>query len=104
MDIEGVSRFRVIIPDRRPVSTNEDFELLKKVMGEKGFHSVIITTSWFHLRRCQLVARRFLDEEIKICFVPANLPDMDYFTSRSKRIFGLFNAYIKLGYYYVTSL
>ena len=103
MAIEGVSRIRLFIPDQRPVSTNEDFELLQKIMEEKGFHSVIITTSWFHLRRCQLVARRFLDEEIKICFVPANLPDMNYFTSRSKRIFGLFNAYMKLGYYYIAA-
>ena len=103
MNIEGVSRFRVIIPDQRTVSTSEDFELLKKVMGEKGFHSVIITTSWFHLRRCQVVAKRLLTEEIKICFVPANLPDMNYFTSRPKRIFGLFNAYMKLGYYYLAA-
>jgi len=103
MNVEGVNPFRVIIPEQRPVSTNEDFELLKKIMEEKGFYSVIITTSWFHLRRCQLVGKRLLDEEIKICFVPANFPDMNYFTSRSKRIFGLFNAYMKLGYYYVTA-
>lgn len=103
MKVEGVSPVRVIIPDQRPVSTIEDFALLKRIMEEKGFHSVIITTSWFHLRRCQLVARRFLDEESKVCFVPANLPDMNYFTSKSKRIFGLFNAYMKLGYYHVTS-
>jgi uncharacterized SAM-binding protein YcdF (DUF218 family) len=103
MNIEGVNRFRVIISDQRPVSTNEDFELLKEIMEEEGFHSVIITTSWFHLRRCQLVARRFLDEKIKICFVPANLPDMNYFTSRSKRILGLLNAYLKLGYYYLVA-
>jgi uncharacterized SAM-binding protein YcdF (DUF218 family) len=104
MKVEGLDRFHVIIPGQRPVSTNEDFELLKKIIKEKGFHSVIITTSWFHMRRCKLVAKRLLDEEIKICFVPANLPDMNYFTSKSKRIFGLFNAYMKLGYYYVTSL
>lgn len=103
MNIEGVNPFQVIIPDQRPVSTNEDFELLKEIVEEKGFHSVIITTSWFHLRRCELVAKRFLDEEIKICLVPANLPDMNYFTSRSKRIFGLFNAYMKLGYYYIAA-
>jgi uncharacterized SAM-binding protein YcdF (DUF218 family) len=104
MNVEGVSPVRVIIPDQRPVSTREDFELLKRIMEEKGFQSVIITSSWFHLRRCRLVAKRLLKEDAEICLVPANLPDMNYFTSRPKRILGIFNAYLKLGYYYIAAL
>jgi len=103
MKVEGLTPLQVTIPDERSVSTEDDFAILKKYLERESFDSVIVTTSWYHMRRCQLTARRILDDDTRTYFVPANLPDMNSFISRSKRIFGLFNAYMKLFYYYVTA-
>jgi len=103
MDIEGIDSTRVIIPEPRSGSTKEDFQLLRDFMKKERLTSVIVTSSWFHLRRCKLSAERQLDKGIEIYFVPANLPDKNHFINRSKRILGLFIAYLQLTYYYVTA-
>jgi len=103
MKVEGLTPLQVIIPNERSASTEDDFSILKAYLERKSLNSVIVTTSWYHIRRCRLTARRILSEDTRTYFVPANLPDMNYFISRSKRIFGLFNVYMKLFYYYVTA-
>ncbi|MBW1795543.1 MAG: YdcF family protein [Deltaproteobacteria bacterium] len=102
MKVEGLTPLEVIIPDQRSISTEDDFSILKGYLEREALNSVIVTTSWYHMRRCQLTARRILDKDTKTYFVPANLPDMNYFISRSKRMFGLFIAYMRLCYYYIT--
>jgi uncharacterized SAM-binding protein YcdF (DUF218 family) len=100
---EALDPAKVVIPPERSRSTREDLELLQRVMKKEKATSVIITTTWHHLRRCQLIARRILGEEIKVYYVPANKPTKNHFISRPKRIMGIFNAYLKLGYYYLTT-
>ena len=91
-----------MVEPERP-STKDDLLILNEYIKKESLKSVIVITSWYHIRRCQIVAKRLLSEKVKTYFVSANMPDMDYFISRTKRASGLFNAYIKLLYYYVTA-
>ena len=99
--VEGIDRSKVIIPSERSRSTSEDFALLKSILKKEKTDSIIITTAWYHLRRCKMVAGRVLGDEIKTYFVPADFPDKNSFISRHKRILAMFTVYLKLAYYYV---
>lgn len=101
--VEKVDPAKVIIPEDHPRSTQDDFRLLNKIITERGARSIIVTTSWYHLRRCQMVAERILGCDITLYFVPAKMPDSDAFISKPKRAMSLFVSYLKLGYYYLTA-
>jgi len=101
IQVEGLDRAKVVIPPETSRSTDEDFKLLKGILTTEKADSIIVTTSWYHLRRCQWVAKKILGKEIKTYFIPANFPNRNSFISRPKRILALFNVYLKLAYYYV---
>lgn len=103
IQVEGLDRSKVIIPTGTSSSTREDFELLKGITEKEKADSVIVTTSWYHLRRCQMVANRILGDKVRCYFVPASLPDKNDFISRPKRILALMIVYLKLAHYYVTT-
>jgi uncharacterized SAM-binding protein YcdF (DUF218 family) len=103
LNVEKVDSTKVIIPDEHPRSTQDDFRLLNTIITASGVRSIIVTTSWYHLRRCQITARRILGREVAVYFIPASLPNRDTFISAPKRALSLFIAYLKLGYYYLTA-
>jgi uncharacterized SAM-binding protein YcdF (DUF218 family) len=101
--VEGVDPSKIIIPPERSRSTREDFELLKDYIRREKVDSMIVVSSWYHLRRCQWVAKKVLSNDINAYFVPSILPRNNQYISKKKRIQALFNIYLKLAYYYVTT-
>jgi len=101
--VEGVDKRKVMIPLERSCSTREDFELLKGIINREQIKSIIVISSWYHLKRCQLVAKKVLGNDVKAYFVPGIPPNKNLYISRHKRIIGLFNIYLRLAYYYAAS-
>jgi len=103
IQVEGLNPSHVIIPNKTSRSTREDFELLKDFLKKNKFDSLIVVSSWYHLRRCGLITKKLFNHEIRTYFVPANLPGKNQYISRHKRVLALFNIYLKFAYYYVTT-
>jgi len=83
--VEGVDPSKIIIPPERSRSTREDFDLLKDFIRREKVDSMIVISSWYHLRRCQWVAKKVLSNEVKAYFVPSILPRKNQYISKKKR-------------------
>ena len=93
-----------IIKESHADSTYQNAFYTKEIMEQRGFKSVIIVSSEFHMRRVKLVFERvFKDTDIKLIYCAAKDPafDPDHWWSSNKSIMNTFNEYVKLmGYFF----
>jgi uncharacterized SAM-binding protein YcdF (DUF218 family) len=69
----GVPRDALLISDQSAGSLFEEAELVKKVVEERGYRSIIVITSPTHSRRAWLTLRKVFrgDENIRILVIPS---------------------------------
>jgi len=93
-----------IIKESYADSTYQNAVYTKEIMEQRGFKSVIIVSSDFHMRRVKMVFERvFKDTDIELIYCAAKDPtfDPDHWWSSNKSIMNTFNEYVKLiGYFF----
>lgn len=68
----------ILSPDERVDSTMDEASLVRRVVLERGFKSVIITTSLTHSRRTWLTFKKvFKDDEVRLTSLPTHYQQFD---------------------------
>jgi uncharacterized SAM-binding protein YcdF (DUF218 family) len=73
----GVPKERIVLFPQDADNTREEAEVLKTLLTQKGWKSVIIVTSNYQTRRARYIFRRVFPSEIKIAVASARDADFD---------------------------
>ncbi len=77
-DCLGLLRRQIIIVETPAYTTMEEALAVSRVVEERGFKSVIIITSWYHLRRAGLIFSKALDGKgVELMLHPSNHEPFD---------------------------
>lgn len=61
----GKSRFRTICFDAKPFSTRGEAETVARMARRRGWHSIVVVTSTYHVVRARMLFRRCFDGRVQ---------------------------------------
>lgn len=65
--------FAVVCPRPDPYSTRGEARMIAKLASERGWRSVVVVTSRFHLRRARLLVERCWDGRVSMVGAPTSI-------------------------------
>jgi uncharacterized SAM-binding protein YcdF (DUF218 family) len=99
-DLTEFDRLSVIL-EKESKSTFENALEVRRILSEKRLRSILLITSFYHMKRAQYIFERIIPPDIDIALYPVPDPDFKRNWWKGKGFFTAFMEFLKYRWYYL---